>query len=127
MPKFQNTVRMLAASCWPERSASTRPRSDLGSSGSSWAAAGGASARTSRAAIPGVVRRMGSLRAPQAQSDLDAPRRVVAGGVDERGVVLVRKARVVWAARGVEHEPVVEARVGDVEDARESGGGQAQH
>src|SRR5260221_9134801 len=107
---------MLAASCWPERSASTRPRSDLGTSGSSWAAAGGASASSSAAAIAAGVRRTGSFPAPQAQAHLDAPRRVIARRVDQRGVVLVREARVVGAPRGVEDEAVVEARVGEVED-----------
>src|SRR5690349_18507102 len=106
MPKFQKTVRMLFASCTPERSASERPRRDGGTTCAR--AMNGDTADAARATT--IARRLISVASlgTKRHADFDPSRRIEARRVRERHLVGRGEARVVGAARRAEHAAVVE-------------------
>src|SRR5437867_1933989 len=133
MPKFENTVRMLAASWVPERSASKLPRW-LWGTGGGWAASRPAEAASAAATSPRA--QAGARGAPSAllgsmesNADFDSPRRVEPGGVEQRAEVRGRVSGIEGAAGAVEHvSPAAVAGgaevagVEHVEDSREQRG-----
>ena len=85
MPKFQNSVRRLAASCVPERSESKPPRRALGTTGSGSAIAVAPMQAATRPIVQTRARRARSgLRiVTKTESDLDPTRSIEARRIDE--------------------------------------------